>query len=124
MKASRYKYEVQINNIKLGLEKAAIKTQLEAQEEFGQKLYDYIYGPMIEERYSLLNKVVLGQITQEAAGNLKAKHMKVTLENQSYEHCMEVRNIEDNIANGNSQSKSDIDDASGSKTEHYYCYNN
>lgn len=40
---------------------------------FGQKIYDYIYGLMIKERYSLLNKVVLGQITQGAADNLKSQ---------------------------------------------------
>jgi len=105
-------YEVELNSMALVAEKEALKSKLvEEKGEFGQKLYNYIYGSLIEERYNLLNKVELGEITQEVAENLKAKHMKVTLGNQSYEHCMEIRHIENNISRGRDIS-----------AEHYYCY--
>ncbi len=116
-------YEVQINNIHLAMEKAAIKTQLEEKGEFGRKLYEYIYEPSLAEKYSLLNQVLQGVITEEETEALKAKHITITSGEQSYEHCMEIRNIEDNIAR-DSNNKGGTDDKSDSNTEHYYCYNN
>ncbi len=115
-------YEVQINNIKLVLEKAAIKTQLEAQGEFGKKLYDYIYGPLLEEKYALLNQALQGIITEDEIETLKAKHITITSDEQIYEHCMEIRNIEANI-NSSSQSNRDNGESSNADVEHYYCYN-
>jgi hypothetical protein len=99
-------YEVQINKIHLAMEKAAIKTQLEEKGEFGRKLYEYIYEASVEEKYDLLNKVLQGSITGEEAEAIKAKHIKIISDDQSYEHCMEVSNT-DADTNG----------------EHYYCYN-
>jgi hypothetical protein len=81
------KYEMKINNIKLGLEKAALKTKLDEKGEFGQKLYEYIYEPILEEKYALLNKVLQGSITEEEAELLKAKHIRVKSDDASYEHC-------------------------------------
>lgn len=101
---SRY-YEVKINAISLKIEKAQIKQKLEIKGEFGSKLYDYIYMPMLEEKYTLLNKVANGELTKEQAGVLKAKHVAITIEEQSYEHCMEVVKLQ------------------VIKMDHYYCYN-
>ena len=102
------KYEVKINNMNLGTEQFQIKQQLETKGEFSQKLYKYIYTTMLEEKYTLLNKVVQGSITQEEAEILKAKHIKITFENVVYDHCMEIKRVEEDVH---------ID------TEHYYCYN-
>jgi len=117
------KYEMQINNIKLGLEKAAIKTQLEAQGEFGQKLYDYIYEPLLEEKYSLLNQVLQGVIAKDETETLKAKHITITSDEQSYEHCMEIKDVL-NDNSSISKSKIYIDKNNNAGIEHYYCYNN
>ena len=109
-RATFKEYAVKINNINLDLEKSTVKTQLEAKGEFGQKLYDYIYVPALEEKYDLLNKVIEGGLTEEQAETMKAKHIKITLEGQIYEHCMEIKNIE---GNGNQEVFN----------EEYYCYN-
>jgi hypothetical protein len=99
-------YEIKANTIKLEMEKAQIKQHLEAKGEFGDKLYDYIYSPMLEEKYSLLNKIISGELTEEQAATLKAKHISMTIGEQHYEHCMEVKN-----------------DVMVITTEEYYCYN-
>ena len=54
-------------------EKEAYKIKLEEKGEFGQRLYEYIYSRVIDEKYDLQT-------------NLKAKHIKVL----NYDHCMEV----------------------------------
>jgi uncharacterized protein YehS (DUF1456 family) len=87
-------------------EKTAFKVKLEEKGEFGQKLYEYIYAPVLEEKYVLLNLVVNGELTEEQAKSLKAKHVKISLESQIYQHCTEIRNVEN-----------DRD------AEQYYCYN-
>ena len=46
-----------------------------------------------------------GELTKEQAGVLKAKHVAITIEEQSYEHCMEVVKLQ------------------VIKMDHYYCYN-
>ncbi len=99
-------YEVKANSIKLEIEKTQIKQQLEAKGEFGNKLYDYIYAPTLEEKYSLLNKVIGGELTEEQAAALKAKHVSMTIGEQHYEHCIEVKN-----------------DVIIVTAEEYYCYN-
>ncbi len=115
-------YEVELNNIVLVAEKEALKIKLvEENGDFGQKLYDYIYGSLLEEKYSLLNQVLQGVITEDETKSLKAKHIKITLDEQSYEHCMEIRNIEANI-NSSSQSNRDNGEDSNADVEHYYCY--
>ena len=103
-------YEIEVNNITLAAEKTALKTKLDEKGKFSQKLYEYIYEPILEEKYNLLNQVLQGSITQEEAEALKAKHIKIESENTNYEHCIEIRDI------GNSSNdESDI--------AHYYCYN-
>jgi len=49
-----------------------------------------------------------GIITQEEAEVLKAKHITITSDNASYEHCMEIEDTDN-----------DVD----TNSEHYYCYN-
>lgn len=104
-------YSVKVNKINLNIEKTFIKTQLEAKGEFGQKLYEYIYKPFLEEKYDLLNRVIHGSLTQEEAKNLKAKHIQITTLELNYEHCLEIKSVEGN---------SNLEDLS---EEHYYCYN-
>jgi hypothetical protein len=125
-------YELELNNIALTREKEVLKSKLvEEKGEFGQKLYDYIYEPLLEEKYTLLNQVLQGIITQKEAEALKAKHITITLENQSYEHCMEIKDIinnNDNSSSINSSASKNMETSinSGKDTEnreHYYCYN-
>lgn len=98
-------YELKINTINLEIEKTQIKQQLEAKGEFGNKLYAYIYAPMLEEKYSLLIKVT------EA---LKAKHIALTVDKQYYQHCIENKSF-NNI---------EIDKKPDQTQEvYYYCYN-
>jgi len=100
-------YEFELNSIALVAEKEALKSKLvEEKREFGQKLYDHIYEPLLEEKYNLLNQVLQGNIAQEEAKILKAKHIKIESDNPSYEHCMEIKD-------------KDVD----TNSEHYYCYN-
>jgi len=106
-------YEILINNAVLELEKTAIKTKLEAQGVFGQKLYKYIHEPTLEEKYDLSNKILQGRITKEEAETLKAQHISINLGAQSYEHCREIKDtFNDRII---SNDENDI--------VHYYCYN-
>jgi len=100
-------YDIRINNLMAFFEKAVIKAQLEEKGEFGQKLYEYIYAPSIEEKYVLANKILQGELTEIEAEGLKAKHITLTLGEQSYEHCVE--------SNNSGNSNKDV--------EHYYCYN-
>jgi len=107
-------YDDELNNIALAAEKEALKAKLVQEKgEFGQKLYEYIYEPILEEKYVLLNKVLQGSITEEEAEALKAKHIRVKSDNASYEHCMEIRDI------GNGKS---INNVESNIAEHYYCY--
>ena len=85
-----------------------METKLVAEKgELGQKQYDYIYKSSIEKKYSLLNQVLQSIITEEEASPLKTKHITIISNELRYEHCMEIRNTEDD---------NDI-------LEHYYCYN-
>ena len=93
--------EVKLNNIKLELDKTYIKEQLEEKGEFGRKLYEYIYVPMLEEKYELLNKIIRGILTEEEANQLKAKHIQIL----DYDHCMEIVRLRED------------------QSDHYYCYN-
>ena len=117
-------YESQLNNIALAAEKKALKSKVvEEKGEFDQKLYDYVYEPSLEEKYSLLNQVLQGVITKDETETLKAKHIKISSGEQSYEHCMEIK---DAVNNNTSISKNKVHIAENSNgsIEHYYCYNN
>ncbi len=54
-------------------EKTAYKVSLAEKGEFGDKLYEYIYSRVVDEKYHPQN-------------NSKAKHIKV----MDYDHCMEI----------------------------------
>ncbi len=133
-------YELQLNNIALVAEQEALKAKLvEEKGEFAQKLYDYIYRPALEEKYSLLNQVLQGSVTAEETENLKAKHITIISNDQSYDHCLEIKDVAHNDENNsgtksgtNSNSKSGsnknskastADEHSNVNIEHYYCYN-
>jgi len=98
-------YEVKANSIRLEIEKVHIQHQLEAKGQFGLKLYEYIYVPTLEKKYTLLNKVTYGELTKEQTETFKAKHVAITIEEQSYEHCIEIMKLKEE------------------EIEHYYCYN-
>ena len=99
------KYALKLINIQLEKEKTGFKQLSEAKGEFGEKLYDYIYAPMLEAKYDLLNKIIQGDLTATGAEALEAKHLQLTMANQSYDHCMEIRDLKEE------------------KSDHYYCYN-
>jgi preprotein translocase subunit SecA len=106
-------YKLGLNHVALVTEKEALKAKLvDEKGEFGHKLYDYIYKALLEEKYDLLNQVLQGSITKEDVEILKAKHISITLDKQSYQHCMQMKDIE-NISDGNEDTNK----------EHYYCYN-
>jgi hypothetical protein len=114
--ASSKKYELQQMGYELELTRVAL---LKEQGEFGQKLYDYVYAPKIEERYHLSNQVSLSIITEEEAKALVARqHVMV---NSNYTHCLEINYEEIENIKSYSHRKTDID---GAYLEHYYCYNN
>lgn len=60
-----------------------------------------------------MNKVLQGNLMAEAAESIKAKHLTVTTLDQSYMHCLEIKNTEDRYYHGNTHTT----------TAHYYCYN-
>ncbi len=93
-------YEIKFNSVKLESEKTHAKKQLEEKGEFGQKLYEYIYSRVIEEKYDLLNKLTRGILNQEDTEDLKAKHIKV----MDYDHCIEIVELKEG------------------QSDHYYCY--
>ena len=64
---------------------------------------------MIEEQCSLANKIIAGVITVQEAEALLSKHITITSQQQSYDHCMEMKNIDGNI--------------SSVVSEQYYCFN-
>jgi hypothetical protein len=99
-------HEIKANSIKLEVEKSQIKQHLEAKGEFGNKLYDYIHAPTLEEKYNLLNKIISGELTEAQAAALKTKHIAMTIGIQHYEHCIEVKNNMTIVT-----------------AEEYYCYN-
>ncbi len=94
------KYEIDVNNFKLSKELEHAKLRLDSREEFGQKLYEHIFAPVIQAQYDLLNKVAKGELTQEVADILMPKHLVIALEGRAYDHC--VTKDSDNV---------------------YYCYN-
>lgn len=99
------KYALKLNNLQLKKDKTYFKHLSEAKGEFGKKLYDYVYAPMIESKYDLLNKIIQDDLTAEAADALKARHLQLTMANQNYDHCMEIVELKEE------------------DSEHYYCYN-
>jgi hypothetical protein len=98
-------YEIKINKMIVDIEKEAAKVRLEKEGEFGQKLYNYIYSPIIEQKFDLLNKIRLGVVTKDEAKALELKQIKLTSEYQNYDHCLEIG----------------LDDAE-ERSNHYYCY--
>jgi hypothetical protein len=100
-------YQIKINNLNLSNEKKILENKLKEEKgELGEKLYKYIYKPLIEEKYELQDKILHGEITEEKANILKAKQISITTEDKTYDYCMEIKNL----------SKSE------NSKEHYYCY--
>jgi hypothetical protein len=125
-------YEFQLNNITLAAEKKALKSKVvEEKGEFGQKLYDYIYEPLLEEKYRLLNQVLQGVISKDETETLKAKYIKISSGEQSYEHCMEIKDAVNNnendsdrkISSSKNSKASTGDESNNADIKHYYCYN-
>jgi tetratricopeptide (TPR) repeat protein len=99
-------YALQINDILFKKEKATIEAQLKEQGEFGQKVFNYIALPSLLEKYSLLNDVARGMLTQEEADSLKSQPVAMSDGALHYDHCMESRHLT----------------GAEEDTKHYYCY--
>jgi hypothetical protein len=115
--AASKSYEIQINNLLCERTKLEQKIQLEEEQgQFGKKLFDYIYNPMIEEQCSILNQITTGFITKEEAEAeaLKDKHITIASEQQSYEHCIEAKASTSHDKNNNNP----VD-----TSKQYYCFN-
>lgn len=82
----------------------------------------YVYEPLLEEKYSLLNQVLQGVIAKDETETLKAKHIKISSSEQSYEHCMEIKDAVNNNASI-SKNKVHVAENSNGSIEHHYCYN-
>jgi hypothetical protein len=109
-------YELQQMEHEMELTRIAL---LKEQGKFGQKLYDYIYAPKVEERYYLSNQVSSGIITEAEAKTLQARqHVMV---NSNYTNCLEINYEKIENIKSYSHRKTDI---TGNYFEHYYCYNN
>ena len=102
------KYELQVNDMLFEREKLAVQIQLAEKGKFGQKIFDYIYLPALTEKYSLLNDIIRGTLTTEEAETLKTRHISITSYNRNYDHCMEIKNV---------------DNMPSTDVKRYYCYN-
>jgi hypothetical protein len=98
-------YKLQINDLLFDKEKTILEAQMKEHGEFGQKVFDYIHMPALAEKYGLMSDVIRGILTEEEAQDLQANHVTITSNQQSYEHCRELRS-----------------EGSKSRSE-YYCYN-
>jgi tetratricopeptide (TPR) repeat protein len=98
--------KLQLNNMLFEKEKATIKAQLEG--EFAHKVFDWIYLPQLLEKYSSMKDVIEDTLTADGAEALKIERITITSADHHYDHCMEIKNIENSY---NADSK------------HYYCYN-
>jgi hypothetical protein len=88
-------YKLQINDMLFTAEKLVLQSHLAEKGEFGHKIFDYVYLPMLIDKYNLLSDIIKGILTEEEAEALKAKHIAIVSEQQHYE-CVEVRYTEDN----------------------------
>jgi hypothetical protein len=120
-------YEVKLNELKLvGEKKVALEELKSTYGEFGEKLYVYIYEPLIEEKYDLLNKVLAGDLTEEGAQALKSKQISLSTDGLSYEHCVEIKEQGKYQHDYGRYSESTGDENHANEDEgetHYYCYN-
>jgi hypothetical protein len=98
-------YKLQINDLLFEKEKAIIQAQVK--DEFGQKVFDYIYMPELIEKYVLLNDVIIGKLTEEEAQSLKSKPITISYGALEYDHCVKVEDY------------TKLEE----ETEHYYCCN-
>jgi hypothetical protein len=115
-KKEAIKYEISINNINLEFEKLETKQNLGKNKgEFGKKLYQYIYEPILEEKYDLLNKVIQQVITKEQKEAFSSKHISFSSNEIHYDYCMEIKKLKD--------WQDLIDNDIIEDEEHYYCYN-
>ena len=102
-------YAAKVSELKASIEQQSTEQQLQEEygEEFGSKLFKYIYEPYIEEKRVLEEQVNLQQLSrQEAEAALGSKVVSI----QGYEFCK----FEDAYSNA-------ADNGSG--TKYFYCAN-
>ena len=106
-------YEVKARALKLSIEKQSREIQLKTEqgEDFGGKLFKYIYEPFIEDKHIIENQLLTKSLKQHDAEKLLASKL-VSIPDTGYEVCRpdnnsnELSNIEDSnyyCANGTMQ---------------------
>ena len=92
---------------------------------------DNMIEQLLEEKYSLLNQVLQGVISKDETETLKTKYIKISSGEQSYEHCMEIKDAVNNNENDSDRKSSSSknskastgDESNNADIKHYYCYN-
>ena len=80
-------YELKINDIQAEIEHHATETNLLSEQgEFGAKIYQYIYAPVITAKHDLQQSVIEGLIPQEAADQTLNTQL-VSIKDTSYNLC-------------------------------------
>ena len=80
-------YELKINDIKAEIEHHATETNLLSEQgEFGAKIYQHIYAPVITAKHDLQQSVIEGLIPQEAADQALNTQL-VSIKDTSYNLC-------------------------------------
>jgi tetratricopeptide (TPR) repeat protein len=97
--------KLQVNDLLFEKEKSII--QAKVKDEFGQKVFNYVYLPELIEKYVLLNDVIRGKLAEEEAQSLKSKPIAISYGALEYDRCMI---LEDSAR---------LEGAA----EHYYCCN-
>jgi hypothetical protein len=98
-------HKLQINDLLFEKEKSILQAQMK--DEFGQKVFYYIYMPELIEKYVLLNDIIRGELTEEEAQNLKSKPIAISYGALEYDYCVKV------------EDPTRLEE----ETEHYYCCN-
>jgi hypothetical protein len=97
-------YKLQVNDLLFEKEKSII--QAKVKDEFGRKVFDYIYLPELIEKYVLLSDVIKGKFTEEEAQSLKSKPA-ISYGALEYDHCARAEDFA----------------RLWEEAEHYYCCN-
>ena len=80
-------YELKINDIQAEIEHHATETNLLSEQgEFGAKIYQHIYAPVITAKHDLQQSVIEGLIPQEAADQTLNTQL-VSIKDTSYNLC-------------------------------------
>ena len=83
-------YDIKINGIRIDKEKQSLQEKLKTEngEVFGNKLYEYIYAPILESKHKLLDAVTLGNISAKAAED-ELKTKLIPMPDKEYDVCIQ-----------------------------------